>query len=544
MVTQPTIQPDIADVVVIGTGISGLFTALKLAEEGLNPLLITKSTLDESNSRYAQGGIAAVLPQNTADSIDLHVQDTLAAGAGLCDPDAVRSILAEGYPAIADLLAYGVPFDRNANLDLALTREAAHSVDRILHIGGDATGHSVEMTLIQRVKEHPAIQVMEYTQVLELQTLALPQGRQCTGCVIADLRQKTVWTCATAHVVLATGGAGRLYSHTTNPAIATGDGFALAYHAGATLCDVEFVQFHPTAFYVDDRANPGPKFLISEALRGEGGVLLNATGHAFAKDYHPDGELAPRDVVTRAIFDQMRQHQVPHVFLSIAHLPTATIEQRFPTILENCLACGVDIRKDPIPVSPAAHYMMGGVQVDLSGQTSVQNLWCVGETAQTGLHGANRLASNSLLECVVLARRVASAIAAHPVVLPAKPVPGAPAAFAWEGRPELHPRVLALRQLMWQHVGILRDAAGLKTALGQLDTALAESMAHRWQYCLPWGSAYHHQLVLAQKIAESALARQESRGAHCRTDYPQRQDPARHRTQSLTHDQVLPCPVG
>ena len=535
-----------ADVVVIGTGISGLFTALKLAEEGLRPLLITKSSLDESNSRYAQGGIAAVLPQNTEDSIEQHAQDTLNAGAGLCDTSAVNSILAEGYPAIEDLLHYGVPFDRNADKSLALTREAAHSVDRILHIGGDATGHSVEMTLIQRVKEHPSIRVMEHTQVVELSTQATPQGRQCSGCVVADLRKEQVFTCNASHVVLATGGVGRLYSHTTNPAIATGDGFSLAYQAGATLCDIEFVQFHPTAFYSAEDHAPGPKFLISEALRGEGGILLNAAGHEFAQDYHPDAELAPRDVVTRAIFDQMCQQGVPHVYLSIAHLPAETIEQRFPTILDNCLAYSVDIRTDRIPVSPAAHYMMGGVQVDLNGQTSVEHLWCVGETAQTGLHGANRLASNSLLECVVLARRVASSIAATAPVPTQTSVSASPTTdhYSWQKSPLLLPRIAHLRQMMWQHVGILRDASGLSAVIQQLDMALAESKNNQWSQNLPVGKAYHDQLVLALVIAEAALLREESVGAHTRLDFPKTDDSPQHSYQSLTQNLVLPCVMG
>jgi len=500
---------------VIGTGISGLFTALKLSSYGIKTLLVTKSALDESNSRYAQGGIAAVLPSNPLDSLDLHLQDTIRAGAGLCDEAAARSILSEGYTAIADLLAYGVPFDRNANQELALTREAAHSVGRILHAGGDATGHSVEMALIAKVKQDPNIDVIEYAQVVEL----LVEAGSCIGCRAVDYRNLRELLIESSNTILATGGVGRLYSHTTNPAIATGDGIALAHQAGAQIDGMEFIQFHPTAFYADGKLH----FLVSEALRGEGGILRTVDGERFAFKYHPDGELAPRDIVTRAIYAEMQAAQMQYVYLDITHLPVATIEQRFPTILASCLQFGVDIRTDWIPVAPAAHYLMGGITVDVDGKSTIPGLYAVGETASTGLHGANRLASNSLLECVVLARRVAEFIArceSASEIVPVS-VKGMDSRFIFEPDPAIHAVLERLHRLMWDKVGILRDEHGLRQALVEIQAMTADVEAQGWQAAVPMGTELQNQLIIARLICEAALGRHESRGAHYRTDYPQ-----------------------
>jgi L-aspartate oxidase len=524
--------------VIIGTGISGLFTALKLAKNGIDTLLLTKSSLDEGSSRYAQGGIAAVLPANTEDSLDLHVRDTLLAGAGLCDETAVRSILSEGYAAIEDLLHHGVPFDRDRRDQLALGLEAAHSVARILHVGGDATGHSVEMTLIKAVKENPRIRVIEYAPVTEL----LTENGRCTGCCAVDTRQKRELIVASSQLILATGGIGQMYSHTTNPSVSTGDGIALAAAAGAPIDGMEFTQFHPTAFY----ANGGVRFLVSEALRGEGGILRNTAGEPFARRYHPEGELAPRDIVTRAIYSEMRTADQPHVWLDITSRPAELLETRFPTILAHALEFGVDIRTDWIPVAPAAHYLMGGVVVDTQGASTLPGLYAVGEVANTGLHGANRLASNSLLECVVLARRVATLVAAQTKAaadIPqtnALPEPNMPtkeedvltsprqinSASPWtfEPQPAIEETRNTLRSLMWEHVGILRDEAGLRQALEKIDVLSQQAKANNWAYQLPAGLVLANQLAVGRQMVQAALHRRRSLGAHMRLDAPDRND--------------------
>lgn len=515
MVRSPFIAKQVP-ALVIGTGISGLFTAIKLASSGVKTLLLTKSRLDDSNSRYAQGGIAAVLPSNPGDSLELHLQDTIRAGAGLCNESASRSILSEGYPAIEDLLHYGVPFDRKPNHELALTREAAHSIERILHAGGDATGHSVEMTLIDRVKAEPLIEVIEYAQVVEL----LTKNGRCTGCRAVNYKTQEEIGVISPHIILATGGIGRLYSHTTNPAIATGDGISLAHQIGAHVDNMEFIQFHPTAFYAGGELH----FLVSEALRGEGGILRNKAGERFAFNYHPDGELAPRDIVTRAIYAEMQTARMPHVYLDITHLPAETIEKRFPTILASCLKFGVDIRKDWIPVAPAAHYLMGGITVDVEGKSSIPGLYAVGETAFTGLHGANRLASNSLLECVVLARRVARYVV-HAVqkTTTTPPTPDIQPAgrYTFEPDPAIPQTIDNLHRLMWDYVGILRHETGLRHASETIHHLLETMPKLGWQYQVPAGAELYNQLIIAKLITDAALDRQESLGAHTRTDHPE-----------------------
>lgn len=509
-----------APVVIIGSGIAGLLTALKLSESGIASLVATKTLLAENSSRMAQGGIAAVIPENRQDSVELHVKDTLIAGAGLSDERIARSILEEGHLAIQDLLRLGVPFD-TVEGKLTFTKEAAHTTSRILHAGGDATGRSIQDTLIYQVRMDPRIEVLEECVALKL---LIHQGA-CQGVHVISYhnpQQLQQMVLLGQRTVLATGGIGRLYSQTTNPPVATGDGIALAYDAGAKLQDVEFIQFHPTAFWADGQV----RFLVSEALRGEGGILRDRNGRAFAKDYHPQGELAPRDIVTRAIWAQILKDGTPCVQLDITHLPVETIELRFPNILQNCLQYGIDIRRDTIPVAPAAHYGMGGVWVDAMGQTTLQNLYAVGEVVSSGLHGANRLASNSLLECVVLARRVATLADTDSELLSLAETAETFPPFAINPRlrlgqsDELATSIRLLRDLMWSRAGITRNGRDLEDALSQIEILERHARQHGLLELVPDGIEFGNMLKASRLICQSALKREESRGAHYRIDFP------------------------
>ena len=389
------------DFIIIGSGIAGLNTALLAAEHG-SVLALTKGRIDDCNSRYAQGGIAAAI--GPGDSATLHQRDTLEAGAGLCDPDAVAVLTGQGPDSIANLIEWGVPFD-TMHGQIALGREGAHSIPRILHAGGDATGQHIENTLADRVRSSPQITVLEYTHAIRI----CVEDGAVTGLEVMDdvVRQ--------AHherrvvsggvVVVASGGAGQLYRYTTNPQVATGDGVALAFLAGADVMDMEFYQFHPTALWLES----APTFLLSEAMRGEGAILRNAEGRPFMAEYHPMADLAPRDVVSRAIAAEMERADGQPALLDITHLPTATVTSRFPTIYAECRRYGLDITREPIPVAPAAHYMMGGVRIDTWGRTNIAGLYACGEAACAAVHGANRLASNSLLDTLVFSRRLVDA---------------------------------------------------------------------------------------------------------------------------------------
>ncbi|MEB3244630.1 MAG: L-aspartate oxidase [Vampirovibrionales bacterium] len=515
-----------ARALIIGSGISGLLTAIKLVESGVKPVIVvTKSRLIENNSRYAQGGIAAVLPTNSSDSLEAHVADTLVAGAGQCNEDAVRSILSESADAIEDLIATGVVFDVTDKQEIALTREAAHSQKRILHAGGDATGRTIEQALIDKCASMGNdVIALEYTAAHAVLRNA---QNACIGALAQDLRTLKLIKILAPHTVLATGGVGRLFAQTTNPTVATGDGWALASDAGAPLQDLAYIQFHPTAFYHQGRV----RFLVSEALRGEGAVLQDAAGERFAHQYHPDAELAPRDVVTRAIFSHMQVTQQPCVYLNATHMGSG-IQTRFPTITAACLKYNINPAQQAIPVAPAAHYAMGGIQVTPYGQTPVQGLWAVGEAACTRLHGANRLASNSLLECLVLARRSARGIAE---ALTTQALgSGADDAIAVAPLmqtlgPELSPtpihtsqRILInklLHQLyatMWQHVGIVRTPQGMASALSSIATLnhSAETICLANPGIHPRLTSLKQQLNVAQRITQAAIALPESVGAH------------------------------
>ena len=484
---------------VIGSGVAGLHAAWRASAHGPVTVL-TKRTLFDSATAYAQGGIAAAL--GAGDSPDLHRQDTLAAGAALCDAAAVQVLVEEGPARVRELQAAGARFDLDPDGDFKLGKEAAHSRHRIVHAHGDQTGAEVARTLVAKVRESPNIQVVEMARVLDLLLLEDEDGVQCTG-VRASIAGRAVEIVADA-TVLATGGCGQIYRYTTNPQVATGDGFAIAHRAGARLADMEFVQFHPTA--LDTPENP--LALISEAVRGEGAVLLNGRGQRFMPKRHRLAELAPRDVVAREIFREQQQYGT--VLLDATKLG-AEFGARFPGILAICRARGIDPVHEPIPVTPAAHYMMGGVMTDLAGRSSIARLYAVGEVARTGVHGANRLASNSLLEGLVFAERVARDMVQTPQDLPG------PDPTAWEV-PALDDRGAAqvaadeIRELRWVHASIARTAPGLRRCLAAL-----QQIGER----LPPGATEERNLhTTATLVTEASLLRKESRGGHFRSDFP------------------------
>ncbi len=496
------------DFLIVGSGIAGLYAALLLREHGTVAIL-TKGKIDDCNSRYAQGGIAAAV--GASDSPQLHMQDTLAAGAGLCDPEAVRVLTQDGPERIADLIRMGVSFDTlHGEIDLAM--EGAHTVPRVLHAGGDATGEHIELTLAG-LAARSRVTVLEHalaTRVL------LDKGSAC-GVEYLDGSGELTRVEARS-VILATGGAGNLYLYTTNPSVATGDGVALAFQAGAEIVDMEFYQFHPTAL----RLPGAPVFLISEAVRGEGGVLRNVHGKRFMERFHPMAELAPRDVVSRAIAQEMQDTQQDHVLLDVTHLPASRTAARFPNVYRFCLEHGLDITTMPIPVAPAAHYMMGGVKTNTWGETTVPRLYACGEVASCGVHGANRLASNSLLETVVFGKRVVQRVLGNGNNSPGRgralPELRATLPIRLGGSSTTSSLTLtALQRLMWSAAGIVREAVKL--------TQAAQTLA-AWQTKLPTGhdapSLELANLVLVGRlVAEAALIRQESRGAHYRSDYPE-----------------------
>jgi L-aspartate oxidase len=491
---------------VIGSGIAGLYVALRCRELGLRPTVLTKSRLEESNTRYAQGGIAAAVGPD--DRPQLHLADTVRAGAGLVDRAAATVLTREAPARIADLVRYGVPFD-TVEGHIALAREAAHSRDRLLHAGGDATGLSIEETLRRRVLEG-GIDVRERTVLRALR----PGGKDGPRATLSDPNGQSVEFEDERPVVLASGGVGSLFLQSSNPAVATGEGVAIAFRAGALLGDMEFVQFHPTAF-----AKPGaPRFLITEALRGEGAVLRNEAGKRFMVGVHPDAELAPRDVVARAIAGEIDRSGRPWVYLDATGLPRDRLFARFPSVSNFVLAHGIDPSREPIPVAPVAHYMIGGVVTDLEGRTSLPGLYAAGEVADTGVHGANRLGSNSLVEGVVFGERVARQLARPSAGRP-RPSPKTielPKPRG-EGREGDSGDVDDVRAELWEHVGIVRSAGGLKEALGRFERLTA---AHEpaGEERIPGVVA--NAALTASLVARAALVRTESRGAHYRSDYP------------------------
>ncbi|MEK6321372.1 MAG: L-aspartate oxidase [Acidobacteriota bacterium] len=505
------------DYIIIGSGIAGLFTALLASKHG-SVLVLTKSALEESNTRYAQGGIAAAI--SPEDSPRLHYDDTVSAGAGLCYERAVEVLTREAPGRIRDLLNLKVPFDRHDG-ELALGLEAAHRARRVLHAGGDATGYHIEHSLSRALRDAGA-SVIEGCFVTQI---VIEEGRATGVRTLAPAgNDKKLGDAASLsmlhrgrHIVLASGGAGQLFSHTTNPQVATGDGLALAYRAGAELADLEFYQFHPTALAI-----PGfSTFLISEAVRGEGAYLRNTDGERFMLRIDSRGELAPRDVVARAIAAEMQRSGTTHVWLDLSHLPKEMVKRRFPTIDAYCRGAGLDMTTDPLPVAPAAHYLMGGVRTNLWGETNLPGLYACGEVACTGVHGANRLASNSLLEGIVFGARIVERTTSSAE----RDDPGAdvtairisdPVPSCEKGSGVGQQSLPALQELMWDRVGLVRDEAGLHEAQIALTALLAEMSEPR--------TASEHELanmiMIGILMATAAVERRESRGGHHRSDFP------------------------
>ena len=499
-----------ADFLVIGSGIAGLRAAIALAAEG-DVVILTKADPRESNTGYAQGGIAAALGPD--DSPELHARDTIAAGDGLCVPEAVDVLVREGPRYVRELIEWGAAFDRDADGRPALGREGAHSVRRVLH-SRDATGREIGRLLWSRVSTDPRIRVEDDALATEL----VMRDGVCGGAVFVSTggAQRTAAASAT---LLATGGAGQVYRETTNPAVATGDGVAIAARAGARIADLEFVQFHPTVLNVEG----SPRFLLSEAMRGEGARLVNDAGERFVERYDPAGDLASRDVVSRAIVREAERTGAP-IYLTMAHLDPAFVRERFPTIAEACAHAGLDLATDRIPISPAAHYMMGGVETDLDGRTSIAGLFAAGEVACTGVHGANRLASNSLLEGLVFGARAAVAMAgpAAAARLRASEVVRWPAPVA---RPDPVPAAAEVRDLMWRQAGLLRDRAGLERAVARLEGWAGATAAARSTHACDHEFRRVDSLVtVGLLLARAALRREESRGGHFRADFPTRDD--------------------
>ncbi|MGW3040697.1 L-aspartate oxidase [Kitasatospora sp. NPDC001159] len=528
-----------ADVVVVGSGVAGLTVALNVRKAGLRAMVVTKAVLDEGSTRWAQGGIAAALGEG--DTPEQHLDDTLVAGAGLCDGDAVRTLVTEGPGAVRRLIGVGALFDRDEAGEILLTREGGHHRRRIAHAGGDATGAEISRALVAAVRTDPGIELIEHALVLDLLTDAEGHAAGLTLHVMGEGQRDGVGAVRARAVVLATGGMGQVFSATTNPAVSTGDGVALALRAGAAVTDLEFVQFHPTVLWLGPDAE-GQQPLVSEAVRGEGAHLVDADGVRFMVGQHELAELAPRDIVAKAITRRMQEQGAEHMFLDGRHFGAEMWEHRFPTILASCRAHGIDPVTAPVPVAPAAHYASGGVRTDRHGRTSVPGLYACGEVACTGVHGANRLASNSLLEGLVFAERIAADLTERhragdlpertvdvAAARAAQPVPLPPS----EARAEI-------QRLMSRGAGLLRSAASMADTATGLALIAEQAYAHVAEEkpadprVETWEAA--NLLLVATALVAAAAQREETRGCHWREDFPERDDAhwRRHLITTLT----------
>ncbi|CAL9501048.1 L-aspartate oxidase [Streptomyces sp. enrichment culture] len=535
-----------ADVVVVGSGVAGLTAALRCTAAGLRTVVVTKARLDDGSTRWAQGGIAAALGEG--DTPEQHMDDTLVAGAGLCDETAVRALVTEGPDAVRRLIETGARFDKDASGTIELTREGGHHRRRIAHAGGDATGAEISRALVDAVRER-AVRTIENALVLDLLTDAEGRTAGVTLHVMGEGQHDGVGAVHAPAVVLATGGMGQVFSATTNPAVSTGDGVALALRAGAEVSDLEFVQFHPTVLFLGPEAE-GQQPLVSEAVRGEGAHLVDADGVRFMVGQHELAELAPRDIVAKGIMRRMREQGAAHMYLDARHFGAEMWESRFPTILAACRTHGFDPVTEPIPVAPAAHYASGGVRTDLRGRTTVPGLYACGEVACTGVHGANRLASNSLLEGLVFAERIADDIAAE---LGAGSAVREPRTVTPVPHPS--PRVLPLldpaararvQQVMTLGAGVLRSARSLGEAAGQLDAIHAAALGEGeggHKTAEPGVESWEttNLLCVARVLVAAARRREETRGCHWREDHPDRDDTAwrRHLVVRLRPDRSL-----
>jgi len=517
-----------SDFLVIGSGIAGLSFAMQAAEFG-KVRILTKSDADDTSTRWAQGGIAAVIHPD--DRFECHVEDTLTAGAGLCNRAAVEALVREGPQAIRALVEWGVRFTRTggSHSPFDLHREGGHGTARILH-AQDITGAEIERALLAAVHQHPNIELIERQLALELITEHNLNGsplqkHTCFGAYVLDPETGIVETWLAPITVLCTGGVGQVYQHTTSPSIATGDGIAMAWRAGARIANMEFIQFHPTMLYDPAR----PNFLISEAVRGAGAILRDSHGIAFMEHEHPLKDLAPRDIVTRAIDRRMKELGDPCVYLDLSELPPGEARKKFPTIYARCLEAGVKMDRNLIPVVPSAHYLCGGIDTDLCGRTSIRNLYAVGECAHTGVHGANRLASNSLLEAVVFSNRAVKHASAH---IPQAIAPES--VHPWDGRgTQVHREEIVIRhelesvrRLMWDYVGIVRATDRLERARRQLKVVIHEVESfYKKTVITPSLLELRNVARTASLIVESALKRKESRGLHSTLDWPEQQNP-------------------
>lgn len=493
------------DFIVIGSGVAGLRASIELAKSGARVTVLTKDKASESNTEYAQGGVAVVLSDD--DNAELHEEDTLIAGAGLCDVAAVETLVTDGTKYIKQLIEWGIEFDREGG-KLAFTQEAAHSRRRILHAHGDSTGKEIVRALIARARQEKTIVLMPFANT---ESLLVSDGR-CVGVRFLDPILRAPREIFAKAVILCTGGAGQLYLHTTNPSVATGDGMAMAYFAGAEMADMEFIQFHPTALSLEN----APRFLLSEAMRGEGGILRNAQGARFMARYDERLELAPRDIVSRSIVAEMRRTGTRNVFLDMTAMSEDFLRERFPKIYETCKFYNLNIATDLLPVSPASHYCMGGIRTDLHGRSTLQGLYAAGEVTCTGVHGANRLASNSLLEGLVFGARAGeSALADSSEFRVQDSELEKLETQNSELRTELSTAVKKrVKRVMWERVGILRDAVSLKRALKEFEQISESNLS----------TSSRNFVTLAKLVATSALWREESRGGHFRTDFPERDD--------------------